>query len=137
MSHFLWSPKYSVGVEAMDNQHKKLIDILNHLDKAIEDKKNKAALGEIIKELIVYAQTHFQAEEQYLLQNNYKDLLQHKKEHELFIINVQKFCDDYKKDKLTLRFEIGVFIKNWLVKHICDSDKKYDPNYKKTIGHKY
>lgn len=134
MPYFLWSHKYSVGVEELDNQHKILIDILNNLYKAMEDKKNRAALGKVIQELIDYARVHFHAEEQYMIENEYKDFLQHKKEHEVFIKNVQDFCNDYKSGKFTLLFEISVFLKNWLIQHICTSDKKYSPENKQQLN---
>lgn len=125
MAYFLWGPKYDVGVTEFNNQHKKLIEILNSLNKAIEDKTNRAALGKVILELADYTKEHFAAEEAYMVKYEYPNYTEHKKEHDAFVEKVMTFYNDFKSKKVTLSFEISVFLKNWLIHHISNVDKQY------------
>lgn len=129
MAYFIWGPQYFVGVEELNNQHKKLVDIINQLYKAMEDKSNKAALGSVILELINYTKNHFSTEEAFMKKYEYPDYDLHKKEHEAFVQKVSEFYNDFKANKITLSFEISVFLKNWLIKHICTVDRKYGPYF--------
>ncbi len=43
-----WKPEYSVGIEVVDTDHKKLFALCNELQKAIERKAVKEELGKII-----------------------------------------------------------------------------------------
>jgi hemerythrin len=58
-----WEDIYSVGIEEFDNDHKKLIELINRLHQAMLDKKAKEVLGEIINELVDYTIYHFNKEE--------------------------------------------------------------------------
>ncbi len=60
MALFNWSEEYSVNVNGLDNQHKKLVDLINELHSAMKEGKSKEVLGKIIEELISYTKFHFQ-----------------------------------------------------------------------------
>lgn len=125
MQYFLWGPKFNVNVEIFNEQHKKLIAILNNLHSAMTDKSDRAALGRIILELIDYTKVHFSAEEEKMIEYEYPEYESHKKEHDAFVEKVRNFYNDFKAKKVTLSFEMAVFIKNWLMQHISNTDKKY------------
>jgi hemerythrin len=127
-----WEDKYSVGVEKIDNQHKRLIDIINRLYYS-RGNKTHAVLGETIQELIDYTKTHFTDEEQLMRENGYPDYEAHKKKHESFIEKVKEFKNEYQKvdddllEDYSLVTEILLFLKTWLCDHILVVDKEYSP----------
>lgn len=125
MKYFEWESKYDVGVEKFNNQHKHLLDVLKNVYKAMENKEDKAALAEIISELIKYTKEHFADEEALLLSSGYPDIEAHKSRHQYFIDKTRDFVRDFRSDKQMLHFEIAVFLKNWILQHILDEDKKY------------
>ncbi len=53
----VWSKSYSVGVDVMDQEHKRLIDIINNLYSAMRSGRGKDAIGSILDELIEYTKT--------------------------------------------------------------------------------
>ena len=63
MALLRWSKKYSVGVQAMDDQHIALVRILNQLHSAIMKGQAQSATGKLLLKLTEYAQTHFSSEE--------------------------------------------------------------------------
>jgi len=81
MSLVKWSDEMSVQVPELDNQHKKLIDLLNQLHDAMANRRAKEVAGPIIKELIMYTVAHFRTEEQYMQRCAYADLENHQALH--------------------------------------------------------
>ena len=77
-----WNDKLSVGVAQFDNEHKKLVAMVNELFDAVQGGHGKEALGKILDGLIAYTKTHFANEERYFQQHGYADYAQHKAEHD-------------------------------------------------------
>ncbi|HYD31505.1 MAG TPA: bacteriohemerythrin [Azospirillaceae bacterium] len=123
-----WNDKMSVGVQQFDDEHKRLVAMLNDLFDAVQAGKGKDVLGKILDGLIDYTKKHFANEEQHFTKFAYPDLAAHKKEHEDLakqVLDVQKKY--HAGNTATLSMEVMNFLKNWLVKHIQGTDKKYGP----------
>lgn len=124
-----WKDEYSVGVEKIDEQHKRLFEIANEAYEILNnefytDKYDK--IVKILKELEDYTVFHFNDEEEYMKQIGYKKFFTHKIEHEEFvqkIKNVDLGKVDCDQDKYLL--DIMNFIVDWLVNHILEKDKLY------------
>ena len=125
MSLITWNDRLSVKVAEIDQQHKKLITMINELNDAMKVGKGKDALGAIVNNLIVYTMTHFKTEEKYFAQFGYPDTDQHKKEHEAFVKKVSDFKDGFENRKISLTIEVMDFLSDWLKNHIMGTDKKY------------
>ncbi len=80
-----WDESFSVGVKEIDEQHKKLISILNTLYHAMSRGKGKEILTHIIEELKNYAVYHFSTEEEYMKKFNCKIYKEHKALHDEFM----------------------------------------------------
>ena len=59
MSHIVWDEKYSVGIEVIDEQHKKIIATVGSLLDAMQQGQTKDILADIIHAMVMYAGTHF------------------------------------------------------------------------------
>lgn len=124
---FNWSEDYSVKVNGLDNQHKKLVGLINELHSAMKEGKSREVLGRIINELISYTKFHFTAEENLMLQNKYPGYAKHKEEHEAFTKKVIEFEEKFKSGSIVLSQEVILFLKDWLINHIQRTDKNYSP----------
>lgn len=120
-----WDDKYSVNVSEIDNQHKKLVDLINKLHDAMKQGKSKEVLSEIISELINYTDVHFKTEEKYFDKFNYPKSDAHKTLHKNFVNKVLDFKNKYESGNAALSIEIINFLKDWLINHINGSDKEY------------
>ena len=120
-----WRDDYSVNIEKIDNQHKKLFDYINEIHEAMKARKTKEELGQIIDKLAGYTIEHFNTEEQLFAKYNFPDAQNHKFEHKVFIDKVENFKKDFEKGKLLLSLEIVNFLKDWLVNHINGTDQQY------------
>jgi hemerythrin len=121
-----WSDKLSVGVAQFDAEHRRLVGMVNDLFDAVQAGKGKEALGGILEELIAYTETHFANEEEIMREHGYDEVDGHKSEHELLTRQVHEIRRKYMAGaSATLSMEVMNFLKNWLIKHIQGTDRKY------------
>ena len=123
-----WNEKLSVGIAQFDNEHKKLVGMVNNLFDAVQAGRGKEQLGPILDGLISYTKTHFANEEKYMTQHAFPEMAAHKAEHDAL---TKQVLDVEKKFRAgataVLSMEVMNFLKNWLVKHIMGTDKHYGP----------
>jgi hemerythrin len=127
MALFEWTPALSVGVAEMDEQHKKLIGLINRLNDAMKTGKGKEMLAQVFKEMADYTVFHFGAEERYMQQFSYPGYLKQKADHKVFVEKATAMAKDLAGGKITVTLDVMTFLKEWLSKHIQGSDKQYGP----------
>ncbi|MDP8243596.1 MAG: bacteriohemerythrin [Candidatus Hinthialibacter antarcticus] len=122
-----WSDAMSVQAHNIDEQHKKLITLINQLYDAMKDKQAKAVLSGILDELVRYTKNHFSAEENKMEQAGYPKLEAHKKIHVGFTDKVLEFQRAFESGEVILSQDILDFLKDWLISHIMKQDQEYTP----------
>lgn len=122
-----WSDKLSVGVKELDEQHKKLIGMINDLHDAMKTGKAKDVTGNILAGLIDYVSTHFANEERLFRTHAYPDYMQHKAEHDRLTQKVIESKRQFDAGTLMINIDLMNFLKDWLQNHILGTDKKYGP----------
>ncbi len=120
-----WSDELSVGISEIDQQHQKLIKMINDLADAMRQRQGKEAVDPILKGLLDYTVTHFKNEENYFAKFNYSETDSHKKEHAVFISKIAEFKKDFENNKIGLTTNILNYLSDWLKNHIMGTDKKY------------
>lgn len=120
-----WTDSFSVKVEEIDTQHKKLVEIINKLYDAMKVGKSKDVMGEILTNLISYTATHFKTEEIYFDLYSFPENETHKADHKKFVETVTKFKKDFDSGNATVSLEVMSFLRDWLTKHINGTDKRY------------
>jgi len=125
MAAITWTESLSVKIDSIDDQHKKLIDMINDFYENISKKTNEENIIKLIGGMKSYTVMHFNKEEILMKQYQYPFFEQHKKEHEEFIVKVNALEEKLKKGTLIISFEITNFLKDWLKNHIQHTDKQY------------
>ncbi|RJQ65734.1 MAG: hemerythrin [Desulfobacteraceae bacterium] len=120
-----WDNTFSVNVGEIDDQHRRLVGMLNRLNDAMKARQAKEVLGPIIDGLVDYAATHFATEETYFDRFGFSGALRHKTEHRRFVDRIREFQKGFSAGKMMLSIEIMEFLKTWLVDHIKGSDQRY------------
>ena len=84
MAYVIWCEMFSVNVPYIDNQHRKLLEIINDFHAALKEKKAENIVFQTLNSLISYAEKHFQDEEKLMEEAKYPpdDFKEHKKIHE-------------------------------------------------------
>jgi hemerythrin len=128
MAIITWSESLSVGVRKYDEQHKRLIKLINELHAAMMERKGQAALRKVFDELVAYTKTHFADEEREMKRLAYAGYDKHSVEHGLFVEKVAAMRDKLDKGAVGLAVETMDFLTDWLKKHIAGVDKLYAPH---------
>jgi hemerythrin len=127
MALITWQDSYSVKVRKFDDEHKKLIALINQLHDAMKVGQGGQVIGSVLQSLIDYTASHFAAEEALMKLHGYPDFERHKKEHNLLVMQVLDVQKSLKSGKVPLSQEVMSFLKQWLQTHIQVEDKKYGP----------
>ena len=125
-----WSDSYSVGYSEIDDQHKKLVEMINQLYEAFLQGKADSITGDIIQKMMDYTILHFTEEEKFFEKHNYPGRASHIAEHRSFVERIEVFRDDFRNESMTISYEIMHFLRDWLISHIQDSDKEYSKYFK-------
>ena len=126
-----WDDKFSVDVSLIDEEHKKLIDIINNVIVAKQHNNNPEEILGILNEMIRYAQEHFKTEEAYMIKFNYPEYQYHKEEHIDFSFKMIAYNNRVIDGDYHIANEILEYLKQWLVNHIQKTDKKYTHYFNK------
>ncbi|MGQ9610355.1 MAG: bacteriohemerythrin [bacterium] len=127
MALFVWSDNFSVNIKYIDEQHKKLVNILNNLHDAMKLGKGSEVLNNVLAELVRYVETHFTTEEKLMNTHNYPEYNTHKLEHANLAKKAKELQKSSQQGQNIITIEVMNFLKNWLQSHILGTDKKYGP----------
>ena len=120
-----WQDSYSVGINSIDQQHKKLVNLINQLQTAVDYSTGEEFEREALDELVKYTKTHFAHEESLMQQYGYPDYEPHTAEHKKMIGIVEDVLTEYDQDKERAILSALNFLRDWLINHINGTDKQY------------
>ncbi len=120
-----WDDSYSVGIQAIDDDHKKLLTLINNLQTSVLYPTGEAFERHALGELVDYTKYHFAREEKLMSEYDYPDFEPHRKQHEEMIAKVGDYMAAYENDREATIDELTVFLKTWLLSHIAGTDQKY------------
>lgn len=132
LKRFIWSDKLQLGVTAMDDEHKILIEKINNLVSVLEqyrEDKNKTSLMKAFNELASYTVEHFSDEERFMESIGYAQLSSHKKIHQNLLKQVHGFGEQMNRGTVE-DVKLISFLRNWLISHIMGIDMQYAAHYK-------
>ena len=125
MSAIAWSEDYSVGIPALDDQHRQLFEILNKLDEAIEKNRGQRELTRVLREMVGYTQEHFAFEEKLMAAADFPGLKAHQARHRRIIQKVERFDYELNIEGRRISHQVRDFLQTWLVTHIAEEDRAY------------
>jgi len=92
MEQITWTEDFSVGVVRLDEQHKRLIKMINRLIAEPQTTTESEMVSDLLSDMTNYAQAHFTAEEELMRQHNYPRLEEHVAQHRAFQKKTVDFC---------------------------------------------
>ncbi|MCU0971517.1 MAG: bacteriohemerythrin [Gammaproteobacteria bacterium] len=124
MKDIIWGRVLSVGVDEIDEDHRKLVSIFNVLNHAVVDKASPDYLKAVLEELINCTVWHFSHEERLMLKHGYPETGEHKAEHQELIGTARDLQQTMLQADKPVADDDIVFLERWLTAHILTSDMR-------------
>lgn len=124
---FPWNANFDTGIEIIDEQHKKLLELVNLLAKHFVHQSDVLTLNAIFKQLTDYTVYHFETEEAIWHEYFPDDELEikHKATHNNFIVEITRLKNEEGEISTEQVIEdVLSFLTQWLAFHILETDKR-------------
>jgi len=115
---------YGIGVKTVDDQHKRILVMINNLRDSLQRGGGNSEVGVILKELVEYVKFHFAEEEKLMEEMNYPEIEEHRELHEKLTRHVVAILLRLKNEQEFSIYELLSFLKDWWNEHIGEEDKK-------------
>jgi hemerythrin len=120
-----WNATFSVGIEKIDAQHKKLVDLINRLYAAFIDKRENEEMSLILNELVEYTIYHFTFERTFFPGLKTAEIQEHTLQHDNFVKKIKEFQVRFQKNEVPITASLINFLRDWLTNHIMKTDKGF------------
>lgn len=120
-----WKDSMSIGIPAIDLQHKELCLRIDALFAAYRQGKGQEEMDKTIAYLEAYTREHFGEEEQLQQSVGYPYCEEHKALHSGFLQRVKELRKDLNENgpSLAMEAKINTLLVDWLVNHIQRTDE--------------
>ncbi len=120
-----WNEDMRVGVPALDEQHRQLLDMVGQVHDALAAGQNRDVVDPMLDQLIRRIQLHFGDEERHMHNIRYADFAAHRGEHEYLTRQVRDLRARLDSGPPSLAIDLMNFIATWLRNHIQVTDRQY------------
>lgn len=118
-----WTSDMDTGIDEIDSQHRRIVDYINQLEGAIEQ-KSREVIGYVLDELTEYTLSHLAFEESLQEEAGYAMAKEHKAVHDLFVKRVAGYKEKHNAGQ-DVSQQLHSMLSTWLVHHIKRDDMAY------------
>lgn len=124
MKDLVWDHILSIGIDEIDEDHRRLLDLFNILNHSVTEGDAPDYLAAVLEELINCTVWHFSHEERLMLKYGYEGFAEHKAEHQELIKSVRELQQKILQAGKLVENEELEFLEHWLTEHILATDMK-------------
>ncbi|HYH39596.1 MAG TPA: bacteriohemerythrin [Azospirillum sp.] len=124
---FPWNENFATGIDSIDRQHQRLVELLNTLVGHLAFQLDAPAIEDVLAELKSYSNVHFADEESIWREHFGSDpwMEWHRNAHDDFIQKIVELKENADgRDFERVIEDIVSFLTHWLALHIIESDKR-------------
>jgi len=122
MKELIWDDALSVQVHEIDEDHRRLVDLFNMLNRSVTEECAPNYIEAVLEELISCTIWHFRHEERLMLKYDYAGLLEHKAEHQELIESARELQQKLLQEGKSISSEDIESLEHWLTGHIFGAD---------------
>lgn len=115
----------SVGIPAMDSQHRELLRLVEQLESALHEGLQQQAVCGLFEQLLRSTRVHFRDEEGLMRAAGFYGLKVHCQAHQDLLARAQILKDQFDAGDSMLTPSVISFLKRWLVEHMQGADREY------------
>lgn len=125
MNIITWSSEFALGVEELDEQHRKLVDMINALDASTHEVYSVETMRRLLTELNDYVNDHFGFEERLMAGGGCTTELvtRHIGEHAYFRSVLRDLTADFENGRTGITVTLIEYLVHWLLHHIVVVDR--------------
>ena len=127
-----WDDSFAIGIEAIDNQHRKIFEHLLALENSVAKRDPWHILRFFMSQLEEYLQFHLAVEEAVLEIVGYPDRAAHCSSHAKLIDQVAELEEKLKHNASGGNL-VG-FFEDWFVRHVLSADRDYAAHVKGMVA---
>ena len=119
-----WKRHYSVGVKAVDHEHRELIDLINRLHEELLAGTSTPAVTAFLGEIFRSISAHFALEERFMREHRYDQFTEHKQAHEQLLEEIREIMDSYDADPEGVSNQLSDRLDAWFTLHFGTHDAR-------------
>lgn len=119
-----WKDEYSVGVPAIDQEHRELIGLINELYTCVSATGTDITVLDFLGELYARIAAHFALEEKIMREADYDEYRDHKGDHERLLDDIRDLMDDYEDGDYVDVERFGKRLDDWFSEHFRTRDAR-------------
>ena len=119
-----WKEQYSLGVPAVDHEHRELVDLINELYANMTEPGTDVTVMDFLGELYARISAHFALEEKIMRDSRYDEYGDHKIDHERLLDDIRDLMDDYEDGAYVDVERFARRLDQWFSEHFRTRDAR-------------
>ena len=119
-----WKEQYSLGVPAIDHEHRELVELINELYASVNRVDADTSVADFLGELYTQITAHFALEEKIMRDSHYDEYPDHKADHERLLDDIRDLMDDYEDGMYVDVERFGERLDDWFSEHFRTRDAR-------------
>lgn len=125
MTHIHWNPAFSFGVQELDDQHKRLVCILNNMRESLASNDAERTASALFDALAITLRSHIFSEESLMRRHGYSGLDNHQKKHHQILEQLDVTARGISAGNRQLARDVLDFIESWWQNHVRNDDSQF------------
>lgn len=124
MAQIEWQQEFSVGNDAIDNEHQHLIEQINQLYYELNHSSDAATIEAILGDIQADISTHFALEELLMQEAEFAEFEEHKEDHQQLLDQIHDMVFSFHEDPDSGRELLKNKLFDWFSHHFTSFDAR-------------
>jgi len=125
MALIAWRDEFTIGIPAVDYEHKGMIRMINQLHEEMSATPSRATVTDFLGEIHSLISAHFALEEKEMREMGYDAFDDHKDDHERLLDEIREIMDDFEADRSgDYAQELSRRLEAWFTEHFRTKDAR-------------
>ena len=125
MALIAWRKAFEIGIEAVDHEHRELIELINQLHERLGEGATRETVAEFLGEIHARISAHFALEERVMRELEYDEYADHKDDHETLLDDIRDIMDAFEEGSYAdFEADLGAQLETWFGGHFRTKDAR-------------